>query len=201
MKTQHLLFYMLIALMLTACTGKEQVKEKPVSIYLQPYDNFTQQEAMKLKKELDMHLQEILNDSFLVEVLPNKPLTRDLLNDAKTRYKGERIISSLKESLSTTIALTHKDISIEYNGKKDWGVLGVSFRRTPPCNACAVSDYRVKNKKRDFWKVVVHEFIHTYYSYSHCPKDSTHCIMKDAKGHADFSNKNGLCGYCKSRIG
>ena len=200
MKKRHLLFYMLIALLLAACTGKEQVREKPVSIYLQPYDNFTQQEAMKLKTELDTHLQEILNDSFIVKVLPNKPLTRDLLNDAKTRYKGERIISSLKDSPSTTIALTHKDISIEYNGKKDWGVLGVSFRKTPPCNACAVSDYRLKNKKRDFWKVVVHEFIHTHYAYSHCPKDSTHCIMKDAKGHADFSNKNGLCGYCKNRI-
>lgn len=34
----------------------------------------------------------------------------------------------------------------------------------------------------------------------YCPKDSSHCIMKDAKGHADFSNKNDLCGYCKSRI-
>ena len=191
------LLYMLLALLLAACSGKEQVR----TIYLQPYDNFTQQEAMKLKTELDTHLQEILNDSFIVKVLPNKPLTRDLLNDAKTRYKGERIISSLKDSPSTTIALTHKDISIEYNGKKDWGVLGVSFRKTPPCNACAVSDYRLKNKKRDLWKVVVHEFIHTHYAYSHCPKDSTHCIMKDARGHADFSNKNGLCGYCKSRIG
>ena len=191
----------IIALLLAACSDKEQVKIKKGSIYLQPYDNFTQQEAMKLKKELDLHLQEVLADSFVVEVLPNKPLTKDLLNDAQTRYKGERMISSLKDSPSTTIALTHKDISIEYNGKKDWGVLGVSFRKTPPCNACAVSDYRLKNKKRDFWKVVVHEFIHTHYAYSHCPKDSTHCIMKDAKGHADFSNKNGLCGYCKNRIG
>lgn len=199
MKKRHLLFYMLIALLLAACSGKEQVREK--TIFLQPYDNFTQQEAMKLKKELDVHLQEILKDSFVVEVLPNKPLTKDLLNDAQTRYKGERMISSLKDSSSTTIAITHKDISIEYNGKKDWGVLGVSFRKTPPCNACAVSDYRLKNKKRDFWKVVVHEFIHTHYAYSHCPKDSTHCIMKDARGHADFSNKNDLCGYCKSRIG
>lgn len=38
---------------------------------------------------------------------------------------------------------------------------------------------------------------HTYYRYPHCPKDSSHCIIKDAKGKADFSNKNDLCGYCK----
>lgn len=107
----------IIALLLAACSDKEQVKIKKGSIYLQPYDNFTQQEAMKLKKELDLHLQEVLADSFVVEVLPNKPLTKDLLNDARTRYKGERMISSLKDSPSTTIALTHKDISIEYNAK------------------------------------------------------------------------------------
>lgn len=155
------LLYIFFTLMLVACSEKEQVAINKGSIYLQPYDSFTQHEAVKLKKELDFHFQEILADSFVVEVFPNKSLTKDLLNDAQTRYKGERMISSLKDSPSTTIALTHKDISIEYNGKKDWGVLGVSFRRTPPCNACAVSDYRLKNKKRDFWKVEVHEFIHT----------------------------------------
>lgn len=99
----------IIALLLAACSDKDQVKIKKGSIYLQPYDNFTQQEAMNLKKELDFHLQEVLADSFVVEVLPNKPLTKDLLNDAQTRYKGERMISSLKDSPSTTIALTHKD--------------------------------------------------------------------------------------------
>ena len=45
-----------------------------------------------------------------------------------------------------------------------------------------------------------HEFIHTYYGYGHCPKDSTQCIMKDAKGKADFSNKIGLCKTCREKI-
>lgn len=199
MKRQYL-FYLLVTMVLAACSEENQVG-KVTTIYLQPYSNFTQQEAKILKLELDKRLPHLLKDSFAIEVLPNKPLTNDLLNDAKTRYKGERIISSLKDSPSTTIALTHKDISVEIRGRKDWGVLGVAYRNTPPWNACVASDYRLKNKKRDLWKVVVHEFIHTYYSYSHCPKDSTHCIMKDAKGKADFSNKNDLCGYCKSRIG
>lgn len=187
------LLYIFFTLMLVACSEKEQVAINKGSIYLQPYDSFTQHEAVKLKKELDFHFQEILADSFVVEVFPNKSLTKDLLNDAQTRYKGERMISSLKDSPSTTIALTHKDISIEYNGKKDWGVLGVSFRRTPPCNACAVSDYRLKNKKRDFWKVEVHEFIHTQknhgdrYLISCYTNTSKEVVMKNKDKHNNES--------------
>ncbi|MCI7017429.1 MAG: hypothetical protein MR923_10105 [Prevotella sp.] len=26
------------------------------------------------------------------------------------------------------------------------------------------------------------------------------CLMKDAKGKADFSNKHDLCGYCKKNL-
>lgn len=40
-----------------------------------------------------------------------------------------------------------------------------------------------------------------FYQYKPYQPSNTHCLMKDAKGKADFSNKNDLCGYCKSRIG
>lgn len=63
-----------------------------------------------------------------------------------------------------------------------------------------VSKYRIKNVNRGLWKVVVHEFIRANYNYGHCPKDDPKCIMKDAKGHTDFSNKNDLCNYCKKHI-
>jgi hypothetical protein len=96
------------------------------------------------------------------------------------------------------IGVTHRDICREQkNGVKDWGVVGSSIA---DYHACVVSDYRLKHKKRDLWKVALHEFIHTYYHYPHCPKDSAHCLMKDAKGRADYSNKKALCGYCKSRM-
>ena len=36
------------------------------TVYLQPYDNFTQKEAERLKAELDKHLRSIFNDSFRV---------------------------------------------------------------------------------------------------------------------------------------
>ena len=58
------LLYIFFTLMLVACSEKEQVAINKGSIYLQPYDSFTQHEAVKLKKELDFHFQEILADSF-----------------------------------------------------------------------------------------------------------------------------------------
>ena len=159
-------------------------------------------EAEKLKADLDEHIGEILDGAFTVEVLPSKPLSDSFLGETKKKYRIDKIINELKENAdehNIYIGITHKDICWKYkNGVTDWGVLGSSIA---DCHSCVVSDHRLKHKKRDLWKVVTHEFIHTYYHYPHCPKDSTHCLMKDAKGKADFSKKKDLCGYCKSRIG
>jgi hypothetical protein len=171
-------------------------------IYLQPYDNFTQKETNKLKADLDKHLAEILNGAFTVEVLPNKPLSDSFLGETRKKYRIDKLIDDLKgnaDKHNIYIGLTHRDICQKLkNGVVDWGVLGSSLSAY---NACVASDYRLKNKNRDFWKVVIHEFIHTFYDYPHCPMDSTHCLMKDAKGKANFGNKNDLCGYCKGKIG
>jgi archaemetzincin len=171
------------------------------TVYLQPLDNFKQQEAMQLQAVLEHRFREIFNEGFEFEILPNKKLSIDLMNDNKTRYRADKLINSLSKKAvkhKITIGLTHKDISIPYKGKSDWGILGLAIHKV---NGCVASTYRLKHKERDYWKVVTHEFIHTYYRYPHCPKDSSNCIMKDAKGRADFSNKNDLCGYCKNRIG
>ncbi len=53
------------------------------TLYLQPYDNFTQKEAGKLKADLDNHLGEILYGVFEVRVLPNKPLSNSFLGETK----------------------------------------------------------------------------------------------------------------------
>ena len=142
---------------------------------------------MQLQEVLEQRFRKIFNEGFEFETLPNKKLSVYLMNDSKSRYRADKIINSLKKEANNhriIIGLTHKDVSVPYKGKPDWGVLGLSIHST---YACVVSDYRLKNKKRDYWKVVTHEFIHTYYRYHHCPKDSSHCIMKDAKGKADFS--------------
>ena len=119
--------------------------------------------------------------------------------DAGTRYRADKIINSLAKNANgqhVIIALTHKDISVSYKGKPDWGVLGLSLI---PKKACVVSTFRVRNRK-DLWKVVSHEFIHTCFEYQHCPDDNPKCLMKDAKGHADFSGKSTLCEKCSKRI-
>ena len=171
------------------------------TVYLQPYDNFTQREAEMLRADLNKHLKGILSGVFNVNILPNKHLSDSFLGDTKTKYRGDKIIRLLKKDCdpeNIIIGVTHKDICVsKRNGVKDWGVLGLAISRD---HACVVSDHRLKHKRRDLWKVATHEFIHTYYGYGHCPKDSTHCIMKDAKGKADFANKVSFCKTCREKI-
>lgn len=171
-----------------------------VQISLQPLGNFTQDEALRLKTELEQHLAPMMADvGTTIDVLPNKPLADSLQNDARTRYRADKIIRSLEKDADrqhVVVGLTHKDISVSYKGHQDWGVLGLSLI---PKKACVVSTFRVKNRK-DMWKVVSHEFIHTYFQYNHCPKNVPTCIMKDANGHADFSNKKGLCETCQKEL-
>ena len=171
-----------------------------VKVSLQPYADFTQKEAKQLKNDLEKHLGGIISEVRLeFEVLPNKPLSAELKNDVGTRYRADKIINSLASDADRhhiIIALTHKDISVSYKGKSDWGVLGLSLI---PKKVCVISSYRVKNQK-DLWKLATHEFIHTCFEYMHCPDDNQKCIMKDAKGHVDFSNKSTLCEQCNKLL-
>lgn len=199
--TARLLYIIYAILILCGCKQTEQANCTCLpTIFLQPYDNYTQKEAKQLSKVLEKKFLELYGVEFEFEVLPNKKLSADLMNDSKSRFRADKIIDSLKKEASDhriMIGLTHKDVSVPYKGKPDWGVLGLSIHGT---YACVVSDYRLKNKKRDYWKVVTHEFTHTACNYSHCPNDDTTCIMKDAKGKADFSNKVGFCRTCREKI-
>ena len=198
---KKLLFILLAILMLCGCKKTEQANcTCPPTIFLQPYDNYTQKEAKQLSKVLEKKFLDLYGVEFEFEVLPNKKLSADLMNDSKSRYRADKIIDSLKKEASyhrIMIGLTHKDVSVPYKGKPDWGVLGLSIHGT---YACVVSDYRLKHKKRDYWKVVTHEFTHTACRYNHCPDDNPLCIMKDAKGKADFSNKVSFCKTCREKI-
>ena len=180
-------------------TPEENVRPH-ATICLQPFDNYSQQEAEQLKEVLENKFVEFFDADFEFEVLPNRQFTADLMNDNKTRYRADKVIKSLSNEAckqKIIIGLTHKDISCSYKGIQDWGVLGLCLHGT---HACVASDFRVKNKKRDYWKVVVHEFTHTFYHYSHCPKDDPTCIMKDAKGKPDLGKQSGLCENCKRFI-
>ena len=169
----------------------------PPTIHLQPYGNFSQREANKLGKELTKKIEEIFGVELDYEVHPSLSLSDTLMNDGKTRYRADKMIHSMAADANKHniyIGLTHKDISCSIHGKKDWGVQGLSLI---PGNACVASTFRVKDRK-DFWKVVCHEFIHTYFTYNHCPKDDPSCLMQAAKGHPRYKGKNALCSYCSS---
>ena len=191
---------------LSGCSNKPSGDDKeeltcpfPPVIYLQPYGNFSQEEASKVGRELEKLLDELFNVALDCEVLPSLPLSDSLLNKAKTRYRADKIIRSMSlraNKHDIYIGLTHRDISCSIRGKDDWGVQGLSLI---PGKACVVSTFRVKDK-HDLPLVVCHEFIHTYFNYNHCPKNDPHCLMQDAKGHPSYKDKRGLCEYCKSEL-
>jgi archaemetzincin len=179
-------------------SDKEEVRCRcPPVIHLQPFGKFSQREAQLLGKELTKRLEDIFGVELECEVHPPLPLSDTMMNDGHTRYRADKIIRSIAANANRHniyIGLTHKDISCSVHGKKDWGVQGLSLI---PGNACVASTFRVKDK-RDFWKVVCHEFIHTYFTYNHCPKDDPSCLMQAAKGHPRYKGKEGLCSHCSS---
>ena len=179
-------------------SDKEEVRCLcPPVIHLQPFGKFSQHEAQLLGKELTKRIEDIFGVELECEVHPPLPLSDTMMNDGHTRYRADKIIRSIAANANRHniyIGLTHKDISCSVHGKKDWGVQGLSLI---PGNACVASTFRVKDR-RDFWKVVCHEFIHTYFTYNHCPKDDPSCLMQAAKGHPRYKGKNGLCPHCSS---
>ena len=198
----------MISLLLVGCkqtgeTGSAHEKEEvsclcPPTIVLQPCNRFTVAEAQQLVPSLRNFIEGYSGVELDFEVLPTLQLADTLRNKAQTRFRANKIIRAFERKANdhrVMIILTHDDISTTHKGHEDWGVLGLSMR---PTYVCVASDFRLKKKKRDLWKVAAHEFIHTYHRYSHCPKADDHCIMKDAKGHANFGNKTKLCHYCDS---
>ena len=208
-------YFLLVCLLLSACllscSKKQSTADQlsddlvcacPPVFYLQPYGNFTQQEAGQLKRDLLKYLPDIIlihpND-LEIEIQPSLPLTNDLMNEAKTRYRADKIVNSLAKKANShliIVGVTHKDISCTVRGHQDWGVQGLSGLKK---NTCVVSTFRVKNK-RDLGKVAAHELVHTVFNYGHCPKNDPTCLMQDANGHPNYNNKTNLCKYCQTRI-
>ena len=187
-------------LLLIGCASEQATKRQApqkTTVFLQPFEDFPQEEAQKLKTDLERHhLDSTIHEKVEIKVLPSIPLKPDYLNDAKTRYQAGKLIRQSGDHPATTILLTHKDISTSAHGRKDWGILGLSIAAK---HTCVVSTYRV-HPKSNLWRVATHEFIHTRFNYPHCPKNNNACIMQDAKGKPRFSNKNRLCAYCDSII-
>ncbi|MDO4510949.1 MAG: hypothetical protein Q4B68_03915 [Bacteroidales bacterium] len=175
-------------------------KEDAVTVYLLPYDNFTQKEAKAVVKDLRAKFDPLVKTKIQYEILPAAKLPASCLNGAKTRYRAMKILE-LEEGMDLPtdgiiMGLTHKDISTTAHGVEDFGIMGQAYLERP---YCVVSDFRVRNKS-NLWKVVSHEFIHTYYHYGHCPQDDPECIIKDAKGKENLPKKHHLCDVCKKNL-
>ena len=171
-------------------------------ILIQPYGDFSKARAEAVGKELEKSLATYVKDLAVSEVLvlPGKPLTKDLMNDAKTRYRASKILdkqASLKSQKGDVIiGLTDCDISTAVHGYDDWGILGLSY--TGRSN-CVISTFRVKDKSQ-FWKVVLHEFGHAHLGLPHCPSNDPQCFMVDCNGKPDLAREKYLCDTCSNSI-
>jgi predicted Zn-dependent protease len=98
----------------------------PPTICLQPFNDYTQQEAKQLIKVLEKKFVELYGIEFDFEILPNKKLSTELMNANMSRYRADKIINSLSNEAGNhriIIGLTHTDISVPYKGKPDWAFL------------------------------------------------------------------------------
>lgn len=174
----------------------------PPVLQLQPLNDFTREEAQYVKEQMQTFLSDIGSDTkncMDIEILTTKKIGEECLNEMRTRFRADKILNTYKDSANNHVVIMgmlHEDISIPYKGNADWGVCGLSYKGL---NAGIASTFRVRNN-RDFWKVVAHEFVHAYFDYGHCPQNDNNCIIKDANGHPNFSNKRTLCNYCKLQI-
>ena len=214
---KHQLLYIVICTLVLGCLGwsctsnakREVVSNAEVEntgqqcrILIQPYGDFSNVRAQEVAKELEKSLATYVKDLVVsgVQVLPSKPLTEDLMNDAKTRYRAGKILDRQASLMSrdddVIIGLTDSDISTTAHGYDDWGILGLSDLGQ---SNCVISTYRVKDKTQ-FWKVVLHEFGHGFLGLRHCPKNDTQCFMVDCNGKPDLAKEKYLCDTCSHSI-
>lgn len=171
-------------------------------ILIQPYDDFTHDKALEVSKQLEQALNEHMKGLAVTEiqVMPNKPLSEDLMNKGKTRYRANKILDQqqglVKQPSDVIIGLTDKDISTSVHGYEDWGILGLSYLNK---NNCVISTYRVKDKSQ-FWKVVLHEFGHGFLGLPHCPNNDSSCFMVDANGKPNLTPERHFCDSCSKHI-
>ena len=171
-------------------------------IFIQPYDDFSQNKALEVSKQLERALNEHMKGLAVteVQVMPNKPLTEDLMNKGMTRNRASKILDQqqglVKQPGDVVIGLTDKDISTSVHGYEDWGILGLSYLNK---NNCLISTYRVKEKSQ-FWKVVLHEFGHGLLGLPHCPNNDSSCFMVDAKGKPNLTPEHHFCDSCSRKI-
>lgn len=165
-----------------------QKDSNELTVYLQPFDNFTEKEAAKVTKELGPAMSKIFPDmKWHFKVLPAKPLPEDAYYKPRNRYLANMLLKHLKTTKDKyIIGLTHKDISFKIHGYDNYGIRGL----TPiGGNNSIVSDYR--GKGNEFIMVIAHEFLHGYSRAPHCKNHD--CLMCDHQFRMGKPMKVYLC--------
>ena len=166
----------------------------PPIVYLQPCNSFTEKQAEALVPAIKKAIKENLGVELDVDVLPNVKLPKTLYSEYRPRYRASKVIDHFPDQgENETIILLHDDISAEKGDNPDWGVQGLTImsRRT-----CVASDFRVKDKSQ-FWKVIMHEFFHSFCKLDHCAKNDPTCLIREGAMRASESR---LCADCRAKV-
>lgn len=181
--------FLLCFLIILSCKKTENTTEHSKTIVLQPLGNFQSHPANEVLEKIK-------------QINPNVVLRKAIdfpsgsYYKPRSRFRADSIIKNLKTKIgqdSVIVGLSNKDISTTKGNIRDWGIMGLGYH---PGKACVVSDFRLseKNKKEQFYKVVLHELGHTE-GLPHCKiKD---CLMRDAEGGNPIDQEKDFCRDCR----
>ena len=206
---KNIIIYLLSILCFISCNNKQEQKPvktkatktaiKNTKVCLLPFEDVSEQEIEELKLVLENKFATLLPGQKTFIVLNNDTLPKEAFVKSRNRYKSSVLLNYEKKFIKgneVIIGITHKDICADIHNKKDYGIIGLSILKK---QVCIVSDKRLSNKS-NFWKPIIHEYIHTYYGVQHCSNDDSSCLMQDCKGKGNFNIKDSLCNSCKAKI-
>lgn len=206
---KYTIYCLSIITLLLSCINKQENKtiEKPKSkkitmvtkIHLLPFEDVSVQEIEGIKMILEDKFNALLPGKKSFAILNNDTLPQEAYLKNRDRYKSSIILNYERKLIKEDeiiIGITHKDICADVHKKKDYGIIGRSMLKK---QVCIVSDKRLSNKT-NFWKPIIHEFIHTYYGVGHCNCDDSSCLMQDCKGKGNFNIKDSLCYSCQTKL-
>jgi archaemetzincin len=189
MQTMNKIVLLFCFFTLLSCE-KAKTEKHPKIIVLQPLGNFQVSSANEILEKIR-------------KINPNVVLRKSIdfpsgsYYQPRNRFRADSIIKNLKTKVgkdSVIVGLSHKDISTTKDNHQDWGIMGLGYH---PGSACVVSDFRLsdKNKKEQFYKVVLHELGHTE-GLPHCKVKT--CLMRDAEGGNPIDQEKDFCKNCRA---
>lgn len=175
-----------------------QTCDNEIAIYLQPYNDFPEKQILQLQMDVQNCLDTLIPEKkFKVKTLPNRQLPAQCFYQPRKRYRADSILvyQTIFNNSNYIVGVLNTDISCSAHGYEDFGILGLGSR---PGKTAVVSSFRVKNKLL-FYKVAVHEFLHTL-GMPHCSENDRSCYMCDADKVPRLEKEVRLCESCREEL-